>query len=523
MPIQRLKIYDFREVPEIKLKYTAITIIIMGIICSATIIFFLFSLAEVGNIYIGKTEETILELKKDFIRDTVNNLIAEIDNQRNIKVHLMENSAVSAAEDIEGAMGLKSSTFLNFIEKFFDETSEYEHWTVVYWDWKENRAVYDNHNMAGDTWGSTLQNMERELSVYRVLDRNDKTVLFGAKKSYLDELVKDDIANAVRNLKFNDGSYIWINEILNYEGGENYAIRKVHPNLPNTEGMYLSTDMTDIKGNHPYLTELQGVKKDGALYFSYYFKELNSDKVSRKLTYAKLYKEFDWVIAIGVYQDDIQSYVDQTNLESKKLASKLTLVLVSMFVIILFLSYFVILVVQKLHHLQSKSQLESEVNQDPLTKAGNRRSGTSELSRAFKTYKKSGASPGIMMFDVDCFKNINDTYGHAVGDAVLIEIVEVFNGVIRSSDKVIRWGGDEFLIIFYGLQPRNAIGFGNKILSIVSALQIEAKGERFSPTLSAGVAFFQETDTDFNDALKRADKSLYQAKSNGRNQVHVDL
>ncbi|MDF3001403.1 MAG: diguanylate cyclase, partial [Bacillota bacterium] len=343
--------------PEIKLKYTAITIIIMGIICSATIIFFLFSLAEVGNIYIGKTEETILELKKDFIKDTVSNLITEIDNQRKIKVHLMEDAAIGATDDIEGEMVLESSAFINFIEKFFGETSEYEHWTVVYWDRREDRAVYDNHNMAEDTWESTLQHLEHELAVYRVLDQGDKTVLLGVKKSYLDELVKDDVSNMVRNLTFNDGSYIWINEILNYEGGENYAIRKVHPNLPNTEGMYLSTDMTDIKGNHPYLTELQGIKKDGELYFSYYFKELNSDKVSRKLTYAKLYKEFDWVIAMGVYQDDIQSYVDQTNLESNKLASKLTLVLVSMFVIILLLSYFVILVVQKLHHLQSKSQL----------------------------------------------------------------------------------------------------------------------------------------------------------------------
>lgn len=518
-----VNICDFWEVPEIKLKYTAITIIIMVMICSATIFFFLFSLAEVGNIYIGKTDETILELKKDFIRDTVNNLITEINNQRKIKEHLMERAAVSAADDIEDKMAMKRSDFLNFIEKFSSDTVEYEHWTIVYWDWEENRAVYDNHNMAGDTWDSTLQHLERELAVYRVLERGDKTVLLGVKNSYLDELVKDDVSNMVKNLTFDDGSYIWINEILNYEGGENYAIRKVHPNLPNTEGIYLSTDMTDVKGNHPYLTELQGIKKDGELYFSYYFKELNSDTVSRKLTYAKLYKEFDWVIAMGVYQDDIQSYVDQTNLASKKLTSKLTLSLVSMFAIILLLSYFMILVVQKLHHLQSKSQLESEVNQDALTKAGNRRSGTSELSRAFKSYRKSGASPGIMMFDIDCFKNINDTYGHAVGDTVLIEIVEVFNDVIRSSDKVIRWGGDEFLIIFYGLQPRNAIGVGNKILSMASALRIEAGEEHLSTTLSAGVAFFQETDADFNDALKRADQSLYQAKSNGRNQVHIDL
>ncbi|WP_419823038.1 diguanylate cyclase [Anoxybacterium hadale] len=509
--------------PKIKRSYTIVTIIIMGIICSAMILFFLFSLSEMSHIYIGKTEETILELKKDFLKDTVSNLIAEIDNQRKAEADLMEKFTVRAAADIGDKMSLKSSEFSDFLKDYFNNTSEFKHWTVVYWDWKENKAIYDNLNMSEDSWEPTLQRLQDELAVYRILSQGDKTVLFGVKKSYLDDLVKAEFSKVVRNLEFNDGSYVWINEIINYEGGENYAIRKVHPNLPDTEGMYLSTDMTDTKGNHPYMTELQGIKKDGELYFSYYFKELDSDEISRKLTYAKLYKEFDWVVAMGIYQDDIKSYVDQTNLESKKLASKLTIVLVSMFIIILFLSYFVVLAIEKLHHRHSRRQLESEVNQDPMTKAGNRRSGTNELSRAFRAYKRNGDSPGIMMFDVDCFKNINDTYGHAVGDMVLIEIVNVINGVVRSSDKVIRWGGDEFLVIFYGLQPRNAMGFGTKMLSLISALNIEAKGEVISPTLSVGVAFFQEGDTDFSDALKRADQSLYQSKTNGRNQVHIDL
>jgi len=112
--------------------------------------------------------------------------------------------------------------------------------------------------------------------------------------------VKEEVAASIRNRRFSNESYIWINEVINYEGGDRYAIRRVHPNLPETEGTYLSTHAEDLAGNRPYEEELQGVKENGEHFFRYYFKKLNSEEIGEKITYAKLYKDFDWIITMGV-------------------------------------------------------------------------------------------------------------------------------------------------------------------------------------------------------------------------------
>lgn len=124
-----------------------------------------------------------------------------------------------------------------------------------------------------------------------------------------DEISKTRVSRRIRDLRLIDNGYVWVNRIVDYAGGEKYARRQVHPNLPDTEGEWLSTHSRDIKGNQPYLTELEGVKKDGEIYFEYYFKRMDSDEISHKMSYAKLYKPWDWVVATGVYLDDVDRLV----------------------------------------------------------------------------------------------------------------------------------------------------------------------------------------------------------------------
>lgn len=506
----------------IKRKYTFVVAIITGIICYAVIYFYLFSITEVSNVYIDKTQETIIQMKKDFLKDTVNNLISEIDAERKSKAENMERQVYNTSAIINLKLTLTDKEFNDFFVSFFTD-SEYDFWTVLLINRKDGKVIYDSQGLVSDGWKPTMDSIKAKLSSYRIIEHGNETAIYGISKKYIDNLVKESVSEKVRTMKFNDGSYVWINEILNYKGGKNYAIRRVHPNLPQTEGKYLSTDIIDVKGNLPYLTELQGINKEGELFFSYYFKELDSEEISEKISYAKLYKDFDWVIAMGIYLDDVQDYIDHTNQESKELASKLTLILVFLFIIILFSSYLSIILIEKVHYRHSKKQLESEINQDSLTKADSRRSGTNELTRAFRDFKLSGANAGIMMFDIDWFKSINDKYGHAVGDLVLIEIVKAVYRVIRSSDRLIRWGGDEFIVIFYGLQKKNAISIGNTILSVVSSVKIPTENGEIVPTLSIGFSYFKGTDSDFKDVLKRADEAMYKSKTNGRNQANLIL
>ncbi|RKE02580.1 PAS domain S-box-containing protein [Marinifilum flexuosum] len=160
---------------------------------------------------------------------------------------------------------------------------------------------------------------------------------FPSDSAYVRSQVKKYIKNHIRQNTLVDSGYIWINKIINYEGGDDYAIREVHPNLPETEGQFLSTHTTDIKGNTPYLTELQGVKKYGELFFTYWFKEFKTDQISQKLSYAKLYKKYDWIVATGIYLNDIDTLIENELKHDELLGHKrnnLTLVLIGLTLLI---------------------------------------------------------------------------------------------------------------------------------------------------------------------------------------------
>jgi signal transduction histidine kinase len=138
----------------------------------------------------------------------------------------------------------------------------------------------------------------------------------------LKEVSVERISAFIRALRLIDNGYVWVNRIVNYQGGDRYAIRQIHPNLPHTEGDWLSTETKDIKGNKPYEVELNGVKKEGEIYFEYYFQKLNSEKIAHKLSFAKLYKPWDWVVATGVYLDDVDQLILAETENMKKTLKK---------------------------------------------------------------------------------------------------------------------------------------------------------------------------------------------------------
>jgi signal transduction histidine kinase len=125
-----------------------------------------------------------------------------------------------------------------------------------------------------------------------------------------DQRFRAEVRRLIHTTELPDNGYIWINEIVDYEGGDDYAIRFAHPNLIDTEGDYLSTNTTDIAGNQPYLEELNGIKAEGEIYFDYYFQEMRSEQISHKLSFAKLYQPFDWVVATGVYLNDVDRLIE---------------------------------------------------------------------------------------------------------------------------------------------------------------------------------------------------------------------
>lgn len=157
---------------------------------------------------------------------------------------------------------------------------------------------------------------------------------------------------------------------------------------------------------------------------------------------------------------------------------------------------------------------------DPLTGLANRAALVDETSRALSAGRRSGRSTAVLMMDLDRFKAVNDTLGHAAGDALLIQAAARVESVVRAGDLVARLGGDEFVIVMRDLDdPAEAVGAAWRL--------VEAFRESFTPagaevyaTASVGVAIAPDAG-DVGDVLREADTAMYAAKEQGRDRVSM--
>jgi len=135
--------------------------------------------------------------------------------------------------------------------------------------------------------------------------------------------------------------------------------------------------------------------------------------------------------------------------------------------------------------------------------------------------KRLGRGYQLFMIDIDFFKKINDTYGHDVGDYVLVEVANYMQQLTREEDSLIRYGGEEFLIYTTQLSSRQCVEYANRIRAKIENTPIIYKDIECKVTISIGINTEISNLESFADALKKADKALYEAKSSGRNCVKV--
>ncbi len=162
-----------------------------------------------------------------------------------------------------------------------------------------------------------------------------------------------------------------------------------------------------------------------------------------------------------------------------------------------------------------KLRLKEKAIRDQLTNAYNRTYFESSIQNIISNNEKQNGKTGIIIFDIDYFKSVNDNYGHGVGDLVLKTLVEVINNFIRKDDKLIRWGGEEFIILLYAKSLEDV-----KIQA--EHLRVVIQNHKFdqipSLTCSFGITL-HESETSIEESIKKADEKLYLAKKNGRNRV----
>lgn len=157
---------------------------------------------------------------------------------------------------------------------------------------------------------------------------------------------------------------------------------------------------------------------------------------------------------------------------------------------------------------------ELAANIDVLTKVPNRLKFNKEFANTVNL-AKDNESFSLILFDIDNFKYINDTYGHLVGDDVLVKLSSLIKTHTRNSDLLARWGGEEFIILLHGVEIEKAIDIAEYLRSII---EVEHFDEINNITCSFGVSQYKKGD-DLNSILKRIDEALYEAKEGGKNKV----
>ena len=156
---------------------------------------------------------------------------------------------------------------------------------------------------------------------------------------------------------------------------------------------------------------------------------------------------------------------------------------------------------------------------DGLTQVFNRRYFVETLEREIGRALRYRRDLSLIMFDIDRFKGVNDSFGHLAGDHVLKHLASVIKTRIRREDVLARYGGEEFAIVLPEIDGANAVPFAEKIRQIVEKTEFKFKNTRIPVTISMGVASIDAEPTDAAALIKRADERLYEAKASGRNRV----
>ncbi len=163
--------------------------------------------------------------------------------------------------------------------------------------------------------------------------------------------------------------------------------------------------------------------------------------------------------------------------------------------------------------------LERKLNEDQLTGAKNRRAYDRKIEDEMDRFLRYKNIFSLLIIDVDKFKDINDTYGHAIGDRCLQEMIKRTQPLLRKNDMLARYGGEEFAVIMPETGIEGAMKVAEKIRRTIEKIEFLYKEKKVRITVSIGVSCIKEGDKLPSDLFGRADMAVYKAKENGRNQV----
>ena len=164
------------------------------------------------------------------------------------------------------------------------------------------------------------------------------------------------------------------------------------------------------------------------------------------------------------------------------------------------------------------SRMELLSRTDPLTELSNRRDILEKIQQEISRFNRAGHSFCVLLIDIDDFKNINDSYGHELGDYILVASAKTMLGLVRRQDVVARWGGEEFLILLPETKQTDGAQVAEKLRASIADFPFKHRDVSARISVTIGVSSYQEVD-DLDSCIRRADDALYSGKGQGKNCV----
>lgn len=164
-------------------------------------------------------------------------------------------------------------------------------------------------------------------------------------------------------------------------------------------------------------------------------------------------------------------------------------------------------------------QAQAQALTDPLTGVGNRTALNAAIRREYELLRRQHSHFALLMIDIDNFKRINDRHGHITGDRVLCTVADTINEICRASDRVFRYGGEEFSVLLTDASASGGLISAQRLRRGIASLAITEGDNVITPTVSIGVSACRDAEEPVEDLFERADRALYQAKAKGRNTV----
>lgn len=505
-------------------RYKVLSLFIMVLLACCIILIFTFHIMRLMDVYILQGQSSIRKEKELFVMDGVNNMVSDVDDARADVSDLYEKLSEETAVYLANYYSELPEHFLEFCYGYFEIPDSVERYDALIENTETGEIAYRSGpiplrgEMSQLEW---IADLKENLAYYHHRSYGPYEVYWGVDREFLEEEKLKKSYEMIRSISFTEDTLIWVDEILKREGGENYAIRQYDSTQPTKSSTFLSTTQLDAVGRSYYEAVLNNLNRSGSSLLEYNYVDTQKDRREEMLVYSKVYADYNWIISMGT-KSITRSEFEELIYE-KRMAIVKTLALQICLVLVVLLASAVIaqMLLEKWYYNRSGKTLKEQANSDVMTKIFNRRGGMTCLEQTFKKFKENADGSAIVMLDIDNFKTLNDTYGHEFGDKVLVQTVESIKRHIRSTDVFVRWGGEEFLLICFGLQPEYLQYFARKILDAVRYVEYQAEGDRLYVTVSMGIAFYEAEDVEFAQAVKRADFALYKAKENGKNQAAV--